>query len=61
MDVSQQIKNLKNKNTFWDDIKKIIPPFYEDWQIKQWQIEAEEQFEIIEKTSLLNQQGDKKK
>lgn len=53
--VSQQIKNLKNKNTFWDDVNKIIPPFYEDWQIKQWQIEAEEQFEIIEKTSLLNQ------
>lgn len=24
--VSQQIINLKNKNTFWDDVNKIIPP-----------------------------------
>lgn len=50
--VSQQIKELKNVKTFWDDVKKIIPPVYEDWQIKKWQIEAEEQLEKLRKEFL---------
>lgn len=46
--VSQQIKELKNVKTFWDDVKKIIPPAYADWQIKKWQAEAEEQYHKLE-------------
>lgn len=39
--VSAKIKELNNPVTFWEDVKKIIPSNYEDWQIKQWQVEAE--------------------
>ena len=46
--VSEQIKKLTNYKTFWNDVKKIIPPAYADWQIKKWQAEAEEQYHHLE-------------
>lgn len=51
--VSEEIKKLTNYKTFWDDVKKIIPPAYEDWQIKKWQTEAEEQYHKL-KIEFLN-------
>ena len=49
--------NIKPLFLIWDDVKKIIPPVYEDWQIKKWQIEAEEQYHKL-KIEFLNKWSD---
>lgn len=48
MNIESRINGLKDKDTFWDDVRAILgDEFFEDWEIKHLQIVAEQRFAEI--------------
>lgn len=40
---------LKNKETFWDDVRKLVKNVTSDHAIKRWQVLAEVRYEELKK------------
>lgn len=51
MDVERKAKlaTLKNIETFWDDVRKLVKNITSDHAIKRWQVLAEARYEELKK------------
>lgn len=43
----ERLMNLNNKETFWEDVKKLTKQVYSSHSINRWQCLAEQRFEEL--------------
>ena len=45
----EKLNNLNNKETFWNDVRKLTKNTYSDFHIGRWQALAEVRYEELQK------------